>query len=166
MVFVYHLRDERKIAWHGRLHGHGGSLYEPHYFIAGAGSFRNDGTLFTIEPGELFFRSPGCPHQVSAMGARKPATYYALLIDANGDEEAARRVPYRDRPTLLLRRPAREGEVAAPDDRQRPRGEGPRDHAGIGRRQPRARGALCDRIQISREHFVRLFSERGDALEH
>jgi AraC-like DNA-binding protein len=194
-VFVYHLRDEAQIAWHGRLHSHAGNLYELHYFISGEGSFRNEGLVFRIEPGSFYLTPPGAAHQISATNARKPITYYALLVDAEGDAEViglletlkgrrgsfaigpSQRFFFADllekgasgRPELVMA--ARHGllsflyglaagQVAA---------RGTADNAHVEKalaimqgaiERELDLGALCDRIQLSREHFVRLFTER------
>lgn len=87
IVFVYHLSDPGQIAWHGRDHCHGENLYEIHYFVSGAGSFRNASTRYTIEKGSLYFSAPGMRHQILATVPEKPITYYAILIDAVADEE-------------------------------------------------------------------------------
>lgn len=89
VVFVYHLRDPRQIAWHGRDHDHGPGLYELHYFVAGAGSFRNGSSLRSIGSGSLHLTPPGLRHQILATEAGNPITYYALLVDASGDPDLA-----------------------------------------------------------------------------
>jgi AraC-like DNA-binding protein len=194
-VFVYHLRDERQIAWHGRLHSHGGCLYELHYFISGEGSFRDRGSVFAIRPGTLYLTPPGATHQVVATDALKPVTYYALLLDAEGEGEvlglleglglrrgsfpigSSQRFFFAD---LLQKsasgRPELEkaaqhsllaflyglavGQVGA---------RGSADNAHVEKaiaimqgaiERSLDLGALCDRIQLSREHFVRIFTER------
>jgi AraC-like DNA-binding protein len=90
IVFVWHLDDERQIAWHGRRHSHGAGLHEIHYFISGSGSFRNGGATWAIQAGSLHLSLPGQTHQISATDPRRPITYYALLFDAAGDEELGR----------------------------------------------------------------------------
>jgi AraC-like DNA-binding protein len=195
MVFVYHLRDERQIAWHGRLHNHGDTLYEFHYFITGEGRFRDGSTVFTIEPGSLYLTPPGSIHQIFATNIRKPITYYALLLDAAGDEEAlgllealgrrrgaypigtAQRFFFAD---LLekSRSPKRELVMAAYHgllsflyslDGGLTASRAPTDNAHVEKalaimhgaiERDLDLGALCDRIELSREHFVRLFTER------
>ncbi|MGA2547097.1 MAG: AraC family transcriptional regulator [Rectinemataceae bacterium] len=194
-VFVYHLLDEAQITWHGRLHSHAGGLYELHYFISGEGSFRDGGAVFSIAPGSLYLTPPGATHQIAATNVRKPMTYYALLMDAEGDEEAqsllevlgARRGSFAIGPSqrfffadLLEKsasgRPDLEkaayhgllaflyglaaGQVAA---------RGTADNAHVEKALAIMQGAierrldlraLCDRIRLSREHFVRVFTER------
>ncbi|HOX11299.1 MAG TPA: AraC family transcriptional regulator [Spirochaetia bacterium] len=87
IVFVYHLRDERQIAWHGRRHAHREGEYELHYFISGEGSFRNGSGTWTIRPGSLHMTPPGSVHQILATNLRKPITYFAVLFSASGDQE-------------------------------------------------------------------------------
>jgi AraC-like DNA-binding protein len=195
MVFVYHLRDERQIAWHGRLHSHGDSLYELHYFISGEGSFRDRSAVFSIEPGSLYITPPGSIHQIAATNARKPVTYYALLFDAEADPEVlglleglgrrrgsysigtSQRFFFAD--LLEKSRSTRPGLVKAAYhsllaflyalDGGLPASNASTDNAHVEKALAIMQsaiegdlelGALCDRIQLSREHFVRLFSER------
>jgi AraC-like DNA-binding protein len=195
IVFVYHLRDERQIAWHGRLHSHGSSLYEIHYFISGNGSFRDRSTVFRIEPGSLYITPPGSFHQISATNEQRPITYYALLFDAEDDPETqdlleglgqrrgafsigtAQRFFFADlleksraeRPELvkaayhglLAFLYALDSGLSAP--------HATTDNAHIEKAlaimQSSIEGnlelsAICRRLQLSREHFVRLFSEQ------
>jgi AraC-like DNA-binding protein len=195
VVFVYHLRDERQIAWHGRAHAHPQGQYELHYFISGEGSFRNHGALHPIRPGTLHITPPGVRHQISATDSRKPITYYAVLIDAEGEEELL---------SLLSRLGSRRGAIAVgtaqrfffADLLEKSRSgrkelvmaayhgllsflysldgglaasRAPTDNAHVEKALAIMQGniegeldlgALCERIQLSREHFVRLFSER------
>jgi AraC-like DNA-binding protein len=204
VVFVYHLRDERQIAWHGRLHSHPAGQYELHYFISGEGSFRNRGAVHPIEPGTLHVTPPATEHQIFATDAKRPMTYYAVLVDAlaggaTGDgpgvEElvglldglAERRGPlgvgtsqrffFAD----LLEKSAsgkRALVLAACHgllsflyslDGGQAASRAPSDNAHVEKALAIMQGsiegdldllALCERIQLSREHFVRLFSER------
>ncbi len=89
IVFVWHLHDERQIAWHGRRHSHEDGLHEIHYFISGSGSFRNGSRTWTIMSGSLHLTPPGTTHQIIATDERRPITYYALLFDAEADAELA-----------------------------------------------------------------------------
>jgi len=194
-IFVYHLQDEAQIAWHGRLHSHASGLFEFHYFISGEGSFRDGGTVFTIEPGSLYLTLPGSTHQISATEAKRPITYYALLVDAEGETEAmsllealgrhrgafgigaSQRFFFAD---LLEKSASRRSELekaahhglfaflyalAAGQVASR----GTSDNAHVEKALAIMQGAierrldlksLCDRIQLSREHFVRVFTER------
>lgn len=195
IVFVYHLRDERQIAWHGRTHAHGDGLYELHYFISGEGSFRNGNAVFSIEPGSLYVTPPGCIHQISATNARKPITYYALLFTAELDAEVlgllegisrkrgaysigtSQRFFFADlleksrSPRPELTKAANHGLLAFlySLDGGLPASRAPTDNAHVEKALAIMQsaiegdielGVLCDRIQLSREHFVRLFSDR------
>jgi AraC-like DNA-binding protein len=82
---VYHLRDERQIAWHGRRHAHAEGKYELHYFISGEGSFKNGSSTWSINPGSLHLTPPGSVHQILATNLRKPITYFAVLFSADGE---------------------------------------------------------------------------------
>lgn len=193
IVFVYHLSDPGQIAWHGRDHCHGANLYEIHYFVSGEGSFRNASTRYAIERGSLYISAPGMWHQILATVPEKPITYYAILIDASGDEETS---------ALLNRLVGRgEGRVVGTGYRfffadilekhlskeselefsarhalasllyQIAAGKGPSwvstDNAHIAKAiaimQTRIERhldlcELCEFLDVSREHFVRLFS--------
>jgi AraC-like DNA-binding protein len=194
IVFVYHLRDERQIAWHGRMHSHGDGLYELHYFISGEGSFRDGSVVFSIEPGSLYITPPGSIHQISATNTRKPITYYALLLNVD-DEEAlslfeglgrrrgaysigtSQRFFFAD--LLEKSRSTRPELVKAAYhsllaflyslDGGLPTSHATADNAHVEKALAIMQGsiegdlelrALCERIQLSREHFVRLFSDR------
>lgn len=102
IVFVYHLRDERQIAWHGRRHAHGEGEFEFHYFISGEGNFKNGSVVWSIKPGSLHLTPPDRVHQILATNLRKPITYFALLFEAEGDEELAgllgRMIPAMEQP--------------------------------------------------------------------
>ena len=102
IVFVYHLRDERQIAWHGRRHAHGAGEYELHYFISGEGSFRNGPGTWCIRPGSLHLTPPGATHQILATNLRRPITYFAILFSAGGDAELTRLL---DRAANVMERP-------------------------------------------------------------
>jgi AraC-like DNA-binding protein len=206
VVFVYHLRDERQIAWHGRLHSHPKGQYELHYFISGEGSFRNLGAVHAIEPGTLHVTPPATPHQIFATDARRPITYYAVLVDALADfDEGSGRDRAGEAELLgLLDRLGSRGPLTVGTSQRfffadlleksasgkRPlvlaayhgllsflysldggqaASRAPTDNAHVEKALAIMQGniegelnlsALCDRIQLSREHFVRLFSER------
>ncbi len=194
-VFVYHLRDEAQIAWHGRLHSHPGGLFELHYFISGEGSFRDGDRVFAIQPGSLYLTPPGAAHQIAATNAKRPMTYYALLVDAEGDAEVlgllellmAKRGAFSIGPSQrfffadLLEKGAsgrRELEQAAYHGLLsflyglaggQVASRGTADNAHVEKALAIMQGAiernldlgaLCDRIELSREHFVRVFTER------
>lgn len=195
IVFVYHLRDEAQIAWHGRSHSHAGGLYELHYFISGEGTFRDRGTVHRIAPGTLYLTPPGSVHQIAATDAKRPMTYYAVLIDAEGEAEllallgtlgfrrgpivvgTSQRFFFADllgksasgRPELVMAAyhgllaflyGIAGGQAAA---------QRPADNAHVEKalaimqgaiERSLDLGAICSRIELSREHFVRVFSER------
>jgi Transcriptional regulator containing an amidase domain and an AraC-type DNA-binding HTH domain len=203
VVFVYHLRDERQIAWHGRLHSHPEGQYELHYFISGSGSFRNRDTVHSIEPGTLHVTAPLETHQIMATDSKRPITYYAVLLDTR--DEGTRLAPGEPELVLLLeqliarRRPLAVGtaqrfffadllEKSKSAKRElvmaayhgllaflysleggQSLSQAPSDNAHVEKALAIMQGSiegeldlaeLCDRIQLSREHFVRLFSER------
>jgi AraC-like DNA-binding protein len=88
IVFVYHLKDESQMRWHGRSHAHPHGSFELHYFVSGSGSFRNGQARYNIAPGSLFLSKPGTTHQIVATDVRRPITYYALLFSLeDGDNE-------------------------------------------------------------------------------
>jgi mannose-6-phosphate isomerase-like protein (cupin superfamily) len=88
IVFVYHLKDESQIRWHGRAHEHPEGRFEMHYFVSGAGSFMNGRTRYSVAPGSLFLSKPGTTHQIVATDVKRPITYYAILFRAEkGDGE-------------------------------------------------------------------------------
>jgi len=194
IVFVYHLLDERQIAWHGRRHSHGPELHEMHYFISGAGRFRNGPGVWTISPGSLHITPPGVVHQIVATDTRKPITYYAVLFDAAGDEElngllarlgpdagpskigTSRRFFFADllerhfsgRSDLVLA--AHHNFIAFLYDLVAgSTAQGAADNAHVEKalaimqmsiERELDLSAICERLQLSREHFVRIFSER------
>lgn len=195
VVFVYHLRDEAQIAWHGRLHSHEGGLYELHYFISGEGSFRDRASVFTIVPGSLYLTPPGAAHQISATNSRRPVTYYAILVDAEGDEEVlglltglgqrrgafaigtSQRFFFAD---ILEKSASDKSELikaayhgllsflyglAAGQESARGTSDNAHVEQALAIMQGAIErnldlGALCARIRLSREHFVRVFTER------
>lgn len=196
IVFVYHLRDERQIAWHGRRHAHGGGDFELHYFISGEGSFRNGQATWCIKPGSLHLTPPDSVHQILATNLRKPITYFALLFDAEGDPELAallaRAVHAMAQPidigtshrfffADLLERYASDQEDLVEASRHSfmaflygllagaPSSYGAPENAHVEKAvaimQASIEGqldldGLCRRLGLSREHFVRLFSQR------
>jgi AraC-like DNA-binding protein len=199
IVFVYHLRDEHQIAWHGRRHAHDEGKYELHYFISGEGSFRNGSSTWSIRPGSLHMTPPGMVHQILATNLRKPITYYALLFSADEGDDAAelgrlvkRAVPAMARPidigtshrfffADLLERSSSGQEDLVEASRHsflaflygilagEPSTYGAPENAHVEKAiaimQNSIEGdldldALSARLNLSREHFVRLFSAR------
>ncbi len=85
-VFVYLLQDEDQIRWHSRTHTHKSNEFELHYFIQGAGSFKNAGVTRRLSPGSLFFCAPGEMHTVMPASKTQPLTFYAILFGIEGDD--------------------------------------------------------------------------------
>jgi len=85
VVFVYQMRRQNEIRWHGRIHAHGDSEFEIHYFLGGEGEFINGNTSYAINPGTLFVSSPHTLHSIHAR-ADDPVTYYAILFQLREDE--------------------------------------------------------------------------------
>ena len=86
-VFVYLLQDDEQIRWHSRTHTHEGNEYELHYFLGGAGSFRNAGVTRSLSPGSLFLSAPGDVHTVMPASKTDPITYYAILFKPGEKDE-------------------------------------------------------------------------------
>jgi AraC-like DNA-binding protein len=194
IVFVYQLRDKRLAAWHGRLHRHRAGLYELHYFISGEGRFRDRGAIFGIEAGRLYVTPPGSSHQVLTSSPRRPLTYYAVLADASGDEEARALLDSLAEPLgsypigtshrFFFADLVEKGRSTRPELEKAAHhallsflyalggGEGPprpADNVHVEKALAIMQGSIegclgleeiCGRIQLSREHFVRLFSAR------
>jgi AraC-like DNA-binding protein len=85
-VFVYLLHDEEQIRWHSRTHSHRDDEWEMHYFIQGAGSFKNANVKRQLLPGSVFFSAPGEVHTVMPASKTNPITYYAILFRIVGDD--------------------------------------------------------------------------------
>ncbi len=85
-VFVYLLQDEDQLRWHSRTHTHSPDEYELHYFLQGAGSFKNAGVTRVLRPGSLFFSAPGEVHTVIPASKTQPLSYYAILFKTSGDD--------------------------------------------------------------------------------
>ncbi len=80
VVFVYQMKEEAELKWHGRFHHHNENEYEAHYFLQGSGSFLNSGTTYTISPGIMFITNPGEDHSIILGNPENPLTYYAVLF--------------------------------------------------------------------------------------
>jgi AraC-like DNA-binding protein len=195
IVFVYHLRDERQVAWHGRRHAHGAGAWELHYFISGEGSFRNGGSVWSIIPGSLHLTPPDVEHQILATNLRRPITYYAVLFEAVDEELAT----VLSRMSRIMEKPADIGVShrfffadllerhfsGVPELMEAsrhsfmaflygllagsPSSYGAPENAHVEKAIAIMQGAiegdmdldgLCDRLELSREHFVRIFSAR------
>ncbi|MDC7241122.1 MAG: AraC family transcriptional regulator [Spirochaetales bacterium] len=74
------MKEETEIQWHSRLHSHGENEFELHYFIQGSGSFLNDKTRFSLEPGTLYLTNPEVRHSIIVQDDTTPISYYAVLL--------------------------------------------------------------------------------------
>jgi AraC-like DNA-binding protein len=81
-LFVYHLIEDNRIAWHGRYHAHASAEYEVHFFLEGSGTFLNGATWHPIRPGQLFISMPHEFHSIIPDMRGKPISYYAVLFTA------------------------------------------------------------------------------------
>ncbi len=90
-VFVYQMKSQNELLWHGRVHAHEPDMWEIHYFLGGNGVFVNDSTRYAITPGSLFVSSPRIVHAISAT-AREAVTYYAILIHLEERDDELRRL--------------------------------------------------------------------------
>jgi AraC-like DNA-binding protein len=82
-VFVYHLVEDERVAWHGRYHAHGYNEYELHFFLDGCGTFLCDKTRYAISPGTCFLAGPQEFHSIIPDMTARPITYYALLFQVD-----------------------------------------------------------------------------------
>ena len=83
VVFVYQMKEEAELKWHGRFHHHDKNEYEAHYFLQGSGSFLNSGKTYTISPGIMFITNPGENHSIVLGDLQNPLTYYAVLFSVD-----------------------------------------------------------------------------------
>jgi AraC-like DNA-binding protein len=83
VVFVYHLVEDERVAWHGRYHAHGYNEYELHFFLDGDGTFLCGKTRYPITPGSFFLTGPQEFHSIIPDMTARPITYYALLFQAD-----------------------------------------------------------------------------------
>jgi AraC-like DNA-binding protein len=88
VVFVYHLAGHERVAWHGRYHSHGCNQYELHFFLEGGGTFLIGSLRHRIVRESLFLTAPGEFHSIIPDPIGQPITYYALLFEAGGKEDA------------------------------------------------------------------------------
>jgi AraC-like DNA-binding protein len=86
-VFVYHLVDHERVAWHGRYHAHGFDEYELHFFLDGYGSFLCGGTRYPIAPEKVFLTAPGEFHSITPDMTARPITYYAFLFSCPPEDK-------------------------------------------------------------------------------
>jgi AraC-like DNA-binding protein len=82
-LFVYHLIEDNRIAWHGRYHAHASAEYEVHFFLGGSGTFLNGASWHPIRPGQLFITMPHEFHSIIPDMRGKPISYYAVLFAAD-----------------------------------------------------------------------------------
>lgn len=85
-VFVYQMKEEEEIKWHGRYHKHADNWYEIHYFLQGEGLFVEQRSQIAISPGILFVTRGGVYHAIQASKEHDPITYYAVLMDVPESE--------------------------------------------------------------------------------
>lgn len=102
-VFVYQMKNQNEIQWHGRTHSHGENEYEVHYFLGGDGQFINNRTHYTINPGAMFVSLPHTVHTIKAT-AENPITYYAILLhlDHENKELIALFEQQKDKPPYTI----------------------------------------------------------------
>lgn len=82
-VFVYHLVEHERVAWHGRYHAHGYNEYEMHFFLDGHGTFLCGKTRYHIAPEKFFITAPGEFHSIIPDMTARPITYYAVLFSCS-----------------------------------------------------------------------------------
>lgn len=92
IVFVYRMKDDKEIKWHGRLHDHGNNEYELHYFIQGTGKFKKKDVVTVIRPGTLNFVWPEVTHSVIPDKSGTPLSYYAVLFELEGRDNEIREI--------------------------------------------------------------------------
>lgn len=78
-VFVFQMHEREQLLWHQRVHAHGASQCEVHYFVDGSGTFTNARRRYQIRPGSLFVTSQETVHAIEA-NEDDPLTYYAILF--------------------------------------------------------------------------------------
>jgi AraC-like DNA-binding protein len=88
-LFVHHLVEDHRIAWHGRYHSHQPPFYEVHFFARGSGTFLNGAVRHPIRPGQLFLTAPHEFHSIIPDLRGKPISYYAILFDATDNDYIA-----------------------------------------------------------------------------
>ncbi len=95
VVFIYQMKTERELDWHGRFHSHEAGHFEFHYFLQGEGSFLNNRVSRTIRKGSLFLCLPGEHHRIQAEDRNRPISYYAVLFSLNDQEGDVRGLLHR-----------------------------------------------------------------------
>lgn len=89
VVFVHSLTMPHLIRWHARTHAHNTDEFEFHYFLGGAGSFKNGTTVHSVERGMLFFTPPQRRHAIRPGALQEPISYYAVLFAVDADSDLA-----------------------------------------------------------------------------
>ncbi|MDR2499460.1 MAG: helix-turn-helix domain-containing protein [Treponema sp.] len=85
-VFVYHLAEHERVAWHGRYHAHGPNEYEAHFFLDGFGFFLSGKTRYAVRPEKFFMSPPGEFHSIIPDMTARPISYYAFLFSSGEDD--------------------------------------------------------------------------------
>jgi len=86
VVFMFQMKEERMIQWHGRRHAHPEPQFEFHYFLGGQGAFKNGDQVHAIERGNLYLSVPDQMHEIQVDALDHPLSYYALLFEASPDD--------------------------------------------------------------------------------
>jgi AraC-like DNA-binding protein len=87
IVFVYHLIEDERIAWHGRYHTHGQGEHEIVFFLDGSGVFLCGKNRYPIGPSKFFISAEHEFHSIiPSRSALSPITYYAILFRADDDD--------------------------------------------------------------------------------
>ncbi|GHV72787.1 hypothetical protein AGMMS49940_00890 [Spirochaetia bacterium] len=87
IVYVYHLIEDERIAWHGRYHTHGQGEHEIVFFLDGSGVFLCNKTRYPIGPNTFFISAEHEFHSIIPnRNAQSPITYYAMLFHT-GEED-------------------------------------------------------------------------------
>ena len=79
-VFVYELKEEDKLIWHGRYHSHEEDEYEVHFFERGDAIFLSNKVKYLISDKSLFLSRPLEFHSILPQRVKRPLTYYAVLF--------------------------------------------------------------------------------------
>ena len=80
VVYVYELKEEDTLLYHGRYHSHKEDEYEIHYFERGDAIFLSNEVNYLISDKSLFLSKPLEFHSILPKRVKKPLTYYAILF--------------------------------------------------------------------------------------
>ncbi|WP_010257970.1 helix-turn-helix domain-containing protein [Treponema primitia] len=81
IVFVYHMIEDERIAWHGRYHTHGQGEHEIAFFLDGSGVFLCNKNRYPIGPNKFFISAEHEFHSIIPnRKAKSPITFYAILF--------------------------------------------------------------------------------------